>query len=939
MDINPTWNLTDDCIYQQLQQANASLMAMPAATSLMLINSYWPGTPTTYVPSPGDRYQLLLLYWASLTPAASQLIGVQVANFTTPSGSLQRLTPVWLCANFSAQTDVPSLLSNTALALSIIARWQSAVTTAGGYFATRYSVPQVVGSDDFKFPMLASEVLQSISIAAIISIAGFVFLIFIFTCNASVTLLGVIAMVSILALTLCLHVFFFSRTADLLDVVVLIALIGMIVDFPIHFVLHFYYNSIHCRRSLDSILDEASKHHSLPRMMLSYVSIKNMQLKTNETTLIWTWRYTVWALLPPLVLIGLSAAPLLFASFALLRKTGEYLIILAGVAYAYTLFLLPLLLASTCTIYRVGNGQLWGCNYELPWTRSDDNGSESDFILYGDGLDRPAGIDGTGENGSGVFDRAGELHDIEWQRQSLTSQSEAVGVDAKLNRHTHRRGRRHSSGSASSDISAYSNSMARKTFVRKESRGKINREFDDSQFDDDGDDDNEPSSTSRASMQLHGSSPQRISQNISKDARKSANRDGKIKHNEFNNEISELIEHGERESKVSEEWKSKKTISTAHTPSKPDKPAKPGKPAKSLKPSISDSTTTPDGSGKPSASKRSVSRPSGANAECNDNDSYTYKDTEKEIFADTNPMKTPQSARKSGRIPPRNVQQEPLVDAPAASDAASQHSPTQYKSASATPTTNRLGLSPKFDSVKLAARSGVRTSTPKAKRSQENEKPADDQCEPKRPVETEYTEGIEGADSTRKVQKEKRLAGEGEVELRAPATTNGSSSSGSPRRTDMEAARQSLKLRVDKMAAGEEVRDSSISADGKSTKKSKKSSKKEKNLVEKLEPVLGGQKEQQQQRGEQQEQDEPRDIGQPVPISGSREAMHSARLSLKLKYAHLTPDSIDQPGFDESPLISSLPPSPSPSPSPGPSSASVRLSTRVASQKYRGNFL
>jgi uncharacterized membrane protein YdfJ with MMPL/SSD domain len=50
------------------------------------------------------------------------------------------------------------------------------------------------------------------------------------------------------------------------------------------------------------------------------------------------------ALLAPLILIVLMGVPLLFATFALIQKTGQYIIIMAIVAYAASLTLLPGLL-------------------------------------------------------------------------------------------------------------------------------------------------------------------------------------------------------------------------------------------------------------------------------------------------------------------------------------------------------------------------------------------------------------------------------------------------------------------------------------------------------------------------------------------------------------------------------------------------------------------
>jgi hypothetical protein len=110
-------------------------------------------------------------------------------------------------------------------------RWESALRHHGAHVANNNgnSIPTILGSTDFMFPLLVSEVLSSIVIAGALAVAGSIFLIFVFTFgNLFLTLVGTLIMVVILAVAICIKLYAASPVFDLLDVFILVALTGNI---------------------------------------------------------------------------------------------------------------------------------------------------------------------------------------------------------------------------------------------------------------------------------------------------------------------------------------------------------------------------------------------------------------------------------------------------------------------------------------------------------------------------------------------------------------------------------------------------------------------------------------------------------------------------------------------------------------------------------------
>lgn len=148
-------------------------------------------------------------------------------------------------------------------------------------------------------------------------------------------------MIAIFAIAICAHMYIFSATVDLLDVVVLIAIIGIVVDLPIHMILHYQQErEIENREKAtkQATLEEDERVGRVVPKPLSAVS----------TALDKTNRYMRLSLFQLLILTLISGIPLLFATFLLLQKTGQYIVIIAIASYGFTVLVLPYLLALGC---------------------------------------------------------------------------------------------------------------------------------------------------------------------------------------------------------------------------------------------------------------------------------------------------------------------------------------------------------------------------------------------------------------------------------------------------------------------------------------------------------------------------------------------------------------------------------------------------------------
>jgi hypothetical protein len=337
LNVRPSWDMTTDCIYQQV------------------LDTY------NMLPPSFQSYVNALLYWASKTTTSAKLLGMDSTNPGDLS-DFDSMQVTWLCANYSARTYTSSMLNDPDLASTIQDRWKKAFRDNGAVYASQYGVNNIVSSDEFSFPLLAKEVIISIELAILISVIGFLgLLVFFASGDVFMVILGTIGMCLIFAIAICCKLYVFDATMDLLDVVVLIAIIGIVVDLPIHYILHYKierqkfhdlrkkFKRQQRRREARGLsplteLEEDARglggenkreERDAKAAMRAAVSPE-----LNETN-----KYMRTALLQLLILTLICGIPLLFATFVLLQKTGQYIVIIAVVSYFFTIILLPYLMA------------------------------------------------------------------------------------------------------------------------------------------------------------------------------------------------------------------------------------------------------------------------------------------------------------------------------------------------------------------------------------------------------------------------------------------------------------------------------------------------------------------------------------------------------------------------------------------------------------------
>jgi hypothetical protein len=457
LNIDPDWDMVRDCLYYQVGQTSS---ARRASRALPVLYTYTSRVNHSDIKSAADPPEavtrLELLAWGVASTVNGALIGIEVETDDSPSSfkkysssyrvhentdfrrdlyeevmngdvvitdvgadDFSTVMPIWICNNFSVLSPVPSLIADTAAAQQLLSKWKSVFEDYGSANAKAAGVPCELSSNAFTLPLLAAEVLTSIEIAGIVSLAGFVVLLFAFTWDISLMLFGTLIMTVILCTTFCLHLYFVTNIVDLLDIVVLIAIIGMIVDFPIHMLKYFTmerkHKQLHGRESfstgskrpsqvlplsnsVDGAIvknaDEYSRvpvdHHDAEGLFIEdsgvgsshvvnegieglipdssfreggsnslvtgidesniFQEVRQSFTLQNETIVIQagpahTMAYSLFA---PCATSVLVALPLLLATLELLKKTGEYIVIMAVVSYFITCFVAPSILELSC---------------------------------------------------------------------------------------------------------------------------------------------------------------------------------------------------------------------------------------------------------------------------------------------------------------------------------------------------------------------------------------------------------------------------------------------------------------------------------------------------------------------------------------------------------------------------------------------------------------
>jgi len=304
LSIHSSWNVTRDCIYYQL---------IGIKSKYPILNNIQ-----------------LLLFWGSLTATSSKLLGIE------PDNSPSKYLPIWLCLNFTSVIVDQSLIKQAIVIEKLLNNWvdlfkQSKYRTTQqsshsinslsinqeSKYISLTNIPVIVGSDEFTLPILANEVYRSILLAGLISLVGFVGLIAVFTWSLKLTIIGSYLMCLILFVTLIVHVYLHPNI-DLLDIVIIIAIIGLIVDFPIHYILYY---QICFKKGLSNVP---------VRYMSDLQPIVSVSADAKRVNL-----------LGPVAITISVVIPLLLAQLELINKTGQYIIVMVIISYLLTCFLLP----------------------------------------------------------------------------------------------------------------------------------------------------------------------------------------------------------------------------------------------------------------------------------------------------------------------------------------------------------------------------------------------------------------------------------------------------------------------------------------------------------------------------------------------------------------------------------------------------------------------
>ena len=261
--------------------------------------------------------------------------GVGTGNF----GESNNLSLSWMCFDVSCRANVSSFLSNPVHALNIIQRWKHVVYGIGSDSAREKHVATLIGSDSWLFPLLSTQLVQSIHISATISLVGTFSLLVLMTRNISISLLIVLGMVVVLLDTVLLHTLIFSSVIDLIDIVVLISFVGIIVDYPTHMAFHYNYALILKRK--ESQRDNCRlecQNTSTQRKFENNIELDDDFFARK------TFGYMRKTLVGPVLTTLSSAVPLIFADFTLISKAGEYVLLMSVVTYTYVALVMPALL-------------------------------------------------------------------------------------------------------------------------------------------------------------------------------------------------------------------------------------------------------------------------------------------------------------------------------------------------------------------------------------------------------------------------------------------------------------------------------------------------------------------------------------------------------------------------------------------------------------------
>jgi uncharacterized membrane protein YgcG len=305
LNVHPEWNRTRDCISNQFYAMKDS----------SYFNSYNISQKTV---------ANVLTAWGLTYDTATTLVGLY-SNETS-----QSTIPVWVCANFSARTYVPSFHSKKSMGVEMRSRWENAFAEHGSTNANRFGVNTMVASSVFTWQLFGLYMTSQVYYVAIVFIIGFFLLLLVFTkIDFGLTFFGMLGMLCIYFITIFLGVNNISKVLDLSDIVALIVVVPFMVGFTSYLIMEYITNRI---------IYERKKKSAARRNKNKFYSLALRK----------TQRYMLKALTGPLIFAILVCLPFAQSSLPPLRRVAQYYMICSVVAYLYVVFVQPYMLAFAC---------------------------------------------------------------------------------------------------------------------------------------------------------------------------------------------------------------------------------------------------------------------------------------------------------------------------------------------------------------------------------------------------------------------------------------------------------------------------------------------------------------------------------------------------------------------------------------------------------------
>ncbi|KAJ1420609.1 hypothetical protein B484DRAFT_453026 [Ochromonadaceae sp. CCMP2298] len=300
LNVHPQWNRERDCLSDQL--AN-------------LDDQY-----SKYYPETDYKISMNILIWGITEPTAPNLIGL-LSNET-----LGDTVPVWVCANFTARTQVSDFRSHTKVGLDMEERWKQAFKR-GSTRAGNYGIGVSVASPDMAFKLLGAYVGAQLKVVAITFVLVYAAVLVVFTSlDFGMVLFTILGLFALFFLTVCVALYNVDSVVNMGDAVGIVLLLPFMICFSGYLMSEYRKN----RHQL-----KQHHHHHIEPYLRNKMS--PALAKTN--------RYMSKALTGPLIVGLIASAPFYKAEYPVLRRFAGYFIVCALVSWFLCLFLQPYLLA------------------------------------------------------------------------------------------------------------------------------------------------------------------------------------------------------------------------------------------------------------------------------------------------------------------------------------------------------------------------------------------------------------------------------------------------------------------------------------------------------------------------------------------------------------------------------------------------------------------